>query len=120
MMVPGHFAKRHFAERHFAERHFAERTFCRRTFRRTDILPNGLFAERTFRRKDILPNDNLPKIEMSFRQNIQHPRSPTLFIKLFGTVTQLSCESLAVHNHIDSLFVQRMTHLLGTCFDVRS
>jgi hypothetical protein len=30
---------------------------------------------------------------------------------------------LAVHNHIDygySLFVQRMTHLLGTCFDVTS
>jgi hypothetical protein len=45
---------------HFADRRFAERTFCR-----TDILPNGHFAERTVCRKD-----NLPKIEMLFRQNV--------------------------------------------------
>jgi hypothetical protein len=57
-------------------------------------LTNGLFAEKTFCR-----TDNLPKIEMLFRQNIKHPRSHRLFIKLFGTVTQLSCEALAVHNH---------------------
>jgi hypothetical protein len=52
--VPGHFA-----ERHFAERYFAERTLP------TDVLPNGHFAERTVLRKD-----NLPKIEMLFRQNV--------------------------------------------------
>jgi hypothetical protein len=92
VFVPGHFA-----ERHFADGHFAEKTFCR--------------------------TDNLPKIEMLFRQNIKHPRSP-----MHGNLSNclgrlLNChvnESLAVYNHIDSLFVQRMTHLLGTCFDARS
>jgi hypothetical protein len=112
--VPGHFA-----ERHFAERYFAERTFCRRTFRQTDILQNGILTNGLFAEKTFCRTHNLPKIEMLFRQNIKHPRSPILFIKLFGTVTQLSCESLTVHNHIDSLFVQRVTHLLGTCCDVR-
>jgi hypothetical protein len=52
--VPGHFAERHFAERHFAERHFAERQF----------------AERTFCRRTVCRKDNLPKIEMLFRQNV--------------------------------------------------
>jgi hypothetical protein len=45
---------------HFADGRFAERTFCR-----TEILPNGHCAERTVCRKD-----NLPKIEMLFRQNV--------------------------------------------------
>ena len=45
---------------HFADRRFVEPTFCRK-----DILPNGHFAERTVWRKD-----NLPKIEMLFRQNV--------------------------------------------------
>jgi hypothetical protein len=53
-MVPGH----------FAERHFAERTFRRRTFCWMDVLPNWHFAEQTF-----YQTDNLPKIEMLFRQN---------------------------------------------------
>jgi hypothetical protein len=75
-MVPGH----------FAERHFAERTFCRRTFR-----SNGHFAERSFRRKDNLPNGQ-------FAENRD--------VNCWDAVTPLSCESLAVHNHIDSLFVQ--------------
>jgi hypothetical protein len=61
--VPGHFA-----ERHFAKRHFAEWIFCRRTFCGTNILTNELFAEKTF-----CQTDNLPKIEMLFRQNIKHP-----------------------------------------------
>jgi hypothetical protein len=45
---------------HFADARFAEPTFCR-----TDILPYEHFAERTVWRKD-----NLPKIEMLFRQNV--------------------------------------------------
>jgi hypothetical protein len=92
-----------------ADGHFVERTFCGTGFWRTDFSPKRHFAERTICRK----------IEMLFRQNIKHSRSPILFFKLFGTVTQLSCESLTVHNHFDSLFVQRVTHLLGTCCDVR-
>ena len=60
-----------------------------------DILPNGHFAnghfvQRTFRRKDNLPNAQFAENRdvISF--------TPTLFIKLFGVVTQLSCCSLAI------------------------
>ena len=40
-----------------------------------DILPNGHFADGLFAEKTFCRTDNLPKIEMLFRQNIKHPCS---------------------------------------------
>ena len=115
---------------HFAERHFAERTFCRRTFCRTDVLPNGHFAERTLCRTDSLPKGQLAENRDAISSKCLglclisqlYNSQPLCKITIIWSLAE-HYGSLAVHITIltiGSLFVQRMTHLLGTCFDVRS
>jgi hypothetical protein len=94
---------------HFAERHFAEGYFAERTFFRMDILRNRRFAERTVCRKN-----NLPKIEMLFRQNVWDCASFLNFVILnhlckITIIWLLAVHgSLAVHNHIDYWFDVRL------------
>jgi hypothetical protein len=72
------------------------------------------------RRKDILPNGHFADGQFAENRDVQfrsHPRLPTLFIKLFGTVIQLSCGSLiSAANHIDSLYIDFYLNIHESCY----
>ena len=122
--------------RTFCRKTLCRKTFCRKTFCRTDILPtdvlpNGRFAERTFCRTDILPKGQLAENRDAISSKCLglclisqlYNSQPLCKITIIWHALAVHNGSLAVHITIltiGSLFVQRMTHLLGTCFDVRS